>query len=189
MLTFHNDPQIKEKYLTRLKTHATADEIIQGTGWENGKGCAIGCTLENYDHKAFETELGVPEWLARLEDQIFEGLPNSDAKKFAVDFLEAVPVGVELERVKWGFLVFVLEENAKTITKLRISDEKKERLLLVNLNILLIIKTAFETGNLDKVALRAPRAAAAAYAAAYAAHRDRYELFAAELLRLLRDAK
>jgi len=25
MLTFHNDPQIKEKYLARLKTHAAAE--------------------------------------------------------------------------------------------------------------------------------------------------------------------
>lgn len=27
-----------------------ADNIIRGTGWEDGKGCAIGCTLEKYDH-------------------------------------------------------------------------------------------------------------------------------------------
>lgn len=229
MLTFHNDPQIKEKYLARLKTHAAADEIIQGTRWANGKGCAIGCTLEKYDHKGFETELGIPEWLARLEDRIFEGLPNADAKNFAVDFLEAVPVGVELERVKWGFLVFVLEENAKTITQLKRSQDRKTRLLSINSGVLAVLKSANETGELDLEALKLARAAAdaaaeaafaadayaaraavaaayddahaAAYAAATAAdaavaavaradaRREKHKLFAAELLRLLRDAK
>jgi len=94
MKTFHGDKKIKAKYLKRLKAHAKADEIIQGTGWKNGKGCAVGCTLENYEHKQYEVELGIPEWLAYLEDKIFEGLQKEDAMKFPVQFLSAVPVGI-----------------------------------------------------------------------------------------------
>jgi len=94
MKTFHGDKKIKAKYLKRLKAHAKADEIIQGTGWRNGKGCAVGCTLENYKHKQYEVELGIPEWLAYLEDKIFEGLQKEDAMKFPVQFLSAVPVGI-----------------------------------------------------------------------------------------------
>ena len=94
METFHGDKKIKAKYLKRLKAHAKADEIIQGTGWKNGKGCAVGCTLENYKHKQYEAELGIPEWLAHLEDKIFEGLQKEDAMKFPVQFLSAVPVGI-----------------------------------------------------------------------------------------------
>ena len=94
MKTFHGDKKIKAKYLKRLKAHAKADEIIQGTGWRNGKGCAVGCTLENYEHKQYEVELGIPEWLAYLEDKIFEGLQKEDAMKFPVQFLSAVPVGI-----------------------------------------------------------------------------------------------
>jgi len=97
MKSFHNDPKVKDKYLKRLKEHAKADEIIQGTGWEDGKGCAVGCTLENYDHSQYPIELGIPEWLAHLEDSIFEGLTNGDAKAFPVQFLEAMPVGVSEE--------------------------------------------------------------------------------------------
>lgn len=101
MKAFHGDEAVKQKYLARLKAHHEADEIIQGTGWENGHGCAVGCTLNKYDHSAYENELGLPQWLALLEDKIFEGLPSIDAQQFAVDFLEAVPVGADVEKVRW----------------------------------------------------------------------------------------
>ena len=54
MEAFHNDPSIKEKYLTRVQAHYKADEIIQGKYWENGKGCAVGCTIHSSDHKNYE---------------------------------------------------------------------------------------------------------------------------------------
>jgi len=60
LIAYHGNPKIKEKYLKRVKAHAKADRLIQGIGWENGKGCAVGCTLEAYDHAAYETELGIP---------------------------------------------------------------------------------------------------------------------------------
>lgn len=74
MLAFHNNAAIKERYLERVKQHALADAIVQGVGWENGKGGAIGCTLEGYDHERYPIELGIPVELAHLEEQIFEGL-------------------------------------------------------------------------------------------------------------------
>src|SRR6202022_62014 len=64
-------------------------------------GCAVGCTLNQYNHKAYENELGLPRWLAHLEDRIFEGLPAVEAQQFAVDFLESVPVGTNVDRVRW----------------------------------------------------------------------------------------
>ena len=82
MQAFHNDPAVKAKYLARVRMHREADHLTQGVGWEsNGvtRGCAVGCTLEAYDHRRYPIELGLPEWLARLEDRIFEGLPHADA--------------------------------------------------------------------------------------------------------------
>ena len=32
----------------------------------------MGCTLNNYKHSAYELELGMPEWLARLNDHLHE---------------------------------------------------------------------------------------------------------------------
>ena len=47
---FRNDPKLKAKYLERVMAHEKADEIIQGIYWQDGKGCAVGCTLE-YDNR------------------------------------------------------------------------------------------------------------------------------------------
>jgi hypothetical protein len=100
LVSFHGDLAVEIKYLDRVKAHREADNLIQGRGWENGKGCAIGCTLEDYDHSRYPIELGLPEWLARLEDTIFEGLPKAHAMTWPQRFLEAIPVGVNVESVR-----------------------------------------------------------------------------------------
>jgi hypothetical protein len=100
LLSFHNNPAIKQQTLDNLKEHLRLDEIIKGTGWSNGRGCAVGCTLNEYSHKAYEDELGLPEWLAHLEDVIFENLPDGLHKTFPLEMIEAIPVGVCLEKLK-----------------------------------------------------------------------------------------
>src|SRR5258708_23029455 len=99
MITFNGDQSIKEKYINRLQLHYEADQIIQGTYWERGKGCAVGCTVHSSEHARYEIELGIPRILAHLEDIFFEGMSNADAKKFPLHFLNAVPVGVDLKDV------------------------------------------------------------------------------------------
>ena len=56
MRAFHGDPKVKTKYLKRVRAHRAADQIIHGTYWEDGKGCAVGCTIHSSDHAAYETE-------------------------------------------------------------------------------------------------------------------------------------
>ena len=94
---FHGDPAIKAKYIARVEAHRVADELIRGVGWENGRGCAIGCTLDAYDHSRYPIELGLPEWFARLEDAIFEGLPVERALCWPSDVLRAIPVGAVID--------------------------------------------------------------------------------------------
>ena len=112
---FHGDKKIKAKYVNRVKAHEKADEIVQGKYWQNGKGCAVGCTLEagneHYDlHKKYETELGIPEAIAHVEDVLFELMSNEDAKKFPRCFLEAIPVGADLSLVPAKLIVFILDD-------------------------------------------------------------------------------
>jgi hypothetical protein len=106
MLSYHNDPAVKLKYQTRFEAHRKADEVIQGTGFSNGRGCFVGCTLDKYDHTQFPVELGWPEWLAILADVIFEGISKANAAQFGTDLLEAVPVGKDLEPVKWHLAIW-----------------------------------------------------------------------------------
>lgn len=83
LIAFHGKKEIKDKYVAKLLAHEKADEIKKGYYWENGKGCAVGCTIEGSDHSKYETELGLPEWLARLEDTIFEAWSARSARSAA----------------------------------------------------------------------------------------------------------
>lgn len=117
MQAFHNDPAIKAKYLARVEAHRLADNLIRGTGWENGKGCAVGCTLEACDHARYPIELGIPEWLAFVEDRLFEGMRKDKAMGWPAAFLSAIPVGMtdqQFDRVKARFMVMVLESTLTT---------------------------------------------------------------------------
>ena len=99
MISFFGDAAIKAKYVARMQAHIAADELVQGTGFEEGRGCSIGCTFDSYDHFMDLELLGLPEQLARLSYAIFEGLPEKSDQKFALDFLMAVPVGVDCSPV------------------------------------------------------------------------------------------
>ena len=69
MLTFHNDSKIKAKYIARVKAHTKADKIVKGQYWQNGVGCAVGCTIEGSDHTLYEKELGIPKEIAYMEEE------------------------------------------------------------------------------------------------------------------------
>ena len=111
MIAFQNTTVTKLDVLAQLRAHAAADQIIKGQYWENGKGCAVGCTVHSDNHAEYETRFGIPQMLARLEDCIFEGLPNADAMAWPVRFMEAVPEGADLSRLSWRFLHWLLTDE------------------------------------------------------------------------------
>lgn len=125
MKAFFGEQVIKDKYLQRLDAHRAADQLIRGTGWANGKGCAVGCTLEKYAHKAYETELGIPEWLARVEDEVFEGSREEYAMAWPSKFLSAIKPGADLKQVKGPFLIFILESTLATFDHVKYPACKK----------------------------------------------------------------
>lgn len=110
MLAYHNDPAVKSALIAQLLDHEEADEIIQGTGWANGKGCAVGCTLHAYDHDQGPEKLGWPVWLLRLEDDLFEAMTPADAQGFPRRLAEAIPVGADLGPARQRFLHWLLTE-------------------------------------------------------------------------------
>jgi hypothetical protein len=112
LVAYHADPAIKRGILKQLRAHAKADEIVKGRYWEDGKGCAVGCTVHSNEHSAYETRFGIPEVLARLKETIFEGLPNGRAKEWPIQFMLAVKPGADLSRVHWHFLHWLLTTEA-----------------------------------------------------------------------------
>jgi len=110
MFAYHNDPSIKEAILAQLSSHALADELVKGLYWEDGKGCAVGCTIHSGDHAEYESRFGIPQMLAHLEDRIFEGLPNNKAKEWPCRFMGAIRPGADLSRVGWKFLHWLMTD-------------------------------------------------------------------------------
>lgn len=108
MLAFLSDPKIKAKYLRRVRAHVKADEIRKGQYWENGKGCAVGCTIHSSQHLAYETELGIPQMLAKIEETIFEGATDVFSQTWPERFLKAIKPGADLSRVGWKFQHWLL---------------------------------------------------------------------------------
>ncbi len=210
MKAFHESQEIKDKYVNRMIAHIEADEIIQGRGYENGKGCAIGCTLNNYDPKQFEVELGYPGELAKLIDNIFEALPKDEAPAFARAVLEAPKPGADLSLITAKFTLWLLKDRKhgvyqyadaqgkKAITKVATLLHRK----IAGINVRQSSWDAAETAAWAAAAWAAGASEAASEAAAWAAAcaaetaaeaaRDAWDARGAQrdkLLELLREAQ
>ncbi len=116
LLAYHDNPATKRKYLRRVRAHRAADELVQGVGYEKRgdgtvRGCAIGCSLDAYDHSRFPVELGIPVEIAYLEDRLFERLPKKLALAWPERVLAAIPVGADLAGVWPRYLVWELRRG------------------------------------------------------------------------------
>jgi hypothetical protein len=167
LISYHNDPAIKEKYLSRVRAHAAADEIAHGYYWENGKGCAVGCTIHGSDHAKYETELGIPIILASLEDGIFESLENGRSKAWPEQFLSAAAVGSDLSLVWPKFAIWLLTDPEFGVLQYASTKKSKKAINGVADAYGLVV-----SGSKEKVDWSALRASAAAAYAAYAASAD-----------------
>ncbi len=116
LVAFHGKVDEKEGLLKQLQDHYDQDEIIKGEYWEKGKGCAIGCTIHSDKHNKYESKLGIPEWIARLEDRLFEGMKNADSKEFPSRLIKAIPVGFSnWQHVYHQLYIHILEKECKNI--------------------------------------------------------------------------
>lgn len=98
MLSYLNDPKLKESTIQAMQQDVEDERLVKGSYWNEGQGngCFVGCVIRGNEHSKFEDKLGIPRYLAEIADNIFENLEYEDSKKFSIDFLEAIPVGVDL---------------------------------------------------------------------------------------------
>lgn len=216
LISYKNDPKLKKMLVEETIKHRKADRMIKGTyGKETDdfKGCAVGCAIhtlnqnlgKNYstsNHSVYETELGIPEWLARLEDTIFEGLPVAESQTWPERFAEAIPVGADLNPVKWKFCAFILKENIERVLTLDISEDLKKQVSDSIRGVLKLHEEATISGIWNELAAESARSVARSVAwsvelAVESARSARsaelvaelaYVKYSEELLRLLREA-
>ena len=127
LIAYKGDKKLKVALLKEITKHEKMDAITQGTyGKQDGqwRGCAVACSLrslaivkkeplvEKYaQHIRYETDLGISQTIARLEDRIFEGLTPKDAKTFPRKFAEAIQPGADLSLVPARFMKWVVEDT------------------------------------------------------------------------------
>ena len=114
LITYLGDPQLKTRFIREIRKYERADQIVKGSyGSVIGTwyGCAIGCSLRSLNlihgaadpntntdmHARYPTELGLPLWLAYLEDHIFESLPKELSRTWPRRFAQATPVGATVD--------------------------------------------------------------------------------------------
>ncbi len=167
-----------------------ADAFIRGTygdeykGAKIFKGCSVGCALESVsrlkgltlnfgDHSQFEPLLGIPEWLARLNDKLFEGMSLENSKSWPVDFSDAIQDGANLESVKHKFMAVVLRHAVLSMDSVVFEKENWPdvvKALALSKDAVNSMIALHDAESKDEAAWAAARAAAgAAWAAARAA--------------------
>ncbi len=175
MKAFHNNAKLKKDMVSEILNHQKQDQILKGTyaTEENGKwrGCAVGCSVhslnmkcgKNYEtgnHKVYETELGIPESLARLEDYLFEIMPQEAAMKWPAEFMKAIPVGANLSLVAPKFIVGTLKEVVKLE---KVKDDKA------------VVKAVLDIAKLWEEVIAGKNPKSAAWIAAWIAARSATE--------------
>lgn len=121
--------------------------------------------------------------LAHLEDRIFEGLSNEEAKDFPIKFLSAIPVGADLSQVFKHFLIWLLADPKEGVIKYAKTDRTKKSIQDVSD---LLQKSLLN--NVTPEQFMEVRKAAATYAYAAAARKAKYKAMSEKLIILLSEA-
>lgn len=155
------------------------------------------CTIRQRTISFVALELGLPEWLARLEDALFEGMSAEKAKTWPEVFLNAIPVGMDEDvfnkMVKPKFLVVVLNSVLESFDHKQFPKVKSA----VEASIALWQRTDIGSSDWNRTA-EAARAVAEAARAAVARAADwaaaemlvrmaKYDYFADQLLEIIRN--
>jgi hypothetical protein len=193
MKAFTETTMTKPEMVSALKWHQEQDNFVRGRYFKQGKGCAVGCSLESVarikgvtlsytDHKSYEPHLGIPKWLAHVEDVIFEGLPLERSKAWPLEFIEAINIGSDLDKVKAPFTIFVLESNLANF-----DHEKNPDVVKVINSCIDLYKQYPEGPSAAGSAARSAASSAASSAAWSAARSAAYVKFADKLIELIKE--
>jgi len=171
---YHGSDDVKQVFIGRMKAHMQADELIRGVGFKDGRGCAVGCTLDGYNHDAYPDKLGMPAWVAYLNDTLHEHTSEEVWPTLQLRFLKAIKPGANLNNIYHPICAFSLGLTIEGIEKMSFHNASKKQII----DSIAAIKRLHDIKCNDfvewKAAARAARAAArtartAARAAAEAA--------------------
>ena len=122
--------------------------------------------IRHNQHTAYESLIGVPRILAKLEDGIFEGLPIERARVWPGEFAAAILVGADLSLVWPRFAVWLLVDAEHGVIRHAKTDKAREAIQQVAT----LHQQVVEGKTVDIATWRTAQSAAAAAADAAAAY-------------------
>lgn len=132
-VAWHNDFALKEKTVAQMRAHREADEFLQLAYREPDpltpsgfRGCFLGCILpQSHEetikgcnwHSAAIDLFGLTRRVVIAAEAIFDNLPSDMCADFAVDVVETIPVGADLDGIG-GLWILSFEDPAKAAVML-----------------------------------------------------------------------
>jgi len=112
---FHNDANVRDLALKRLRTHVAAGRLVPGPlQWNGEQGSLVGCLVESDELIVWQAKLGLPQWLAVTLDALSANLhETAEMEQFGVDCLQAIRVGADVDATGSALVVHVLDVAAQ----------------------------------------------------------------------------
>jgi hypothetical protein len=163
------------------------DHYAQGTyGKGRGKSfkaCSIGCTIHslnrrlkktirNSNHAELAEQLGIPEFITRMADSIFERLPFALATEWTERWINAIPEGADCSLAVPRFMLRTLD---------RLPAPERKDVVEACKDVKPMLRDWIETGVPDIAMAKAASASASAFASA-SAYAYAYARISIELL-------
>ena len=182
---FNGSETFRQQMIDAADEHERLDHYMAGTYGDGVKACSVGCSVRSVNkinnkrilrgsHAGLAKNLGIPEFICRLQDTIFEGLPSALRPSFTGKLFRAIKAGADLSAVLPLFLLRVLgglpeQGRADVVASIKLARD--------------VLQLWADTGFVDATAAHAANAAASAandaYAAAYAANAANAAAYAA----------
>lgn len=126
MLTYNNDPAVKQMYVDRMK--ADGREWCSIHGYNYAK-FGYDYTNFGYDYTNFGREIA-PEWVARLGDTLLENSSEQASANIELRILEEIPVGADISHLEIKMKIFILNQSKSIVESVDRPDcEIKTRVL------------------------------------------------------------
>lgn len=115
---FQNDEAVRRAALARLAACAAESAGIEAghVAWSDSKRSVVGSLIASDDLDLWQTQLGLPAWLALVLEAAAGGRRGAAAAvQVATDVLNAIPLGADLERQGSALIVRLLDDSASVI--------------------------------------------------------------------------